>query len=262
MYHFFVDPDAVGEDEIRITGPDVNHIGHVLRMKPGEEVRLCTGQDSRDYRCRIDQITSEEVVCHILWVEERGTELPSEIVLFQGLPKSDKMEFIIQKAVELGASKIVPVNTRRCVVKLDAKKAANKVRRWTAISESAAKQSKRMIIPEIPEPVSYKEALKMAEQLDVVLIPYERAAGMEYTREVLSSVKPGQSVGIFIGPEGGFDEEEVQMAMDAGAHSITLGRRILRTETAGMTVIAALMIQLEEGGAGDAPATETEDIKE
>lgn len=144
-----------------------------------------------------------------------------------------------------GSFSVIPVETKRCVVKLDAKKAAKKVVRWQQIAESAAKQSKRMLIPEIHEVMTYKQALEFAKQLDVKLIPYELAKGMKETREILSEIKPGQSVGIFIGPEGGFEEEEVAKALEAGAHAITLGRRILRTETAGLAILSVLMFQLE-----------------
>ena len=155
------------------------------------------------------------------------------------------MELIIQKAVELGAFSIIPVETKRCVVKLDVKKAAKKVVRWQQIAESAAKQSKRMLIPEIHEVMTYKQALEFAKQLDVKLIPYELAKGMKETREILSEIKPGQSVGIFIGPEGGFTPEEIELAMAHQVQPITLGKRILRTETAGMTVLSILMFLLE-----------------
>ena len=154
-------------------------------------------------------------------------------------------EYHCQKAVELGAFSVIPVETKRCVVKLDAKKAAKKVARWQQIAESAAKQSKRMLIPEIHEVMTYKEALAFAGHLGVKLIPYELAKGMKETREILNELRPGQSIGIFIGPEGGFEEEEVTKALEAGAHAITLGRRILRTETAGLAILSVLMFQLE-----------------
>ena len=156
------------------------------------------------------------------------------------------MDLIIQKAVELGVYEIIPMATARAVVKLDQKNAAAKVKRWQAISESAAKQSKRLLIPEVKEPVKFSEALKLASDLDVRLIPYELAEGMDGTRRIIQSVKPGQSVAVFIGPEGGFEEAEVELAKEAGFQAITLGRRILRTETAGMTVLSILMYQLEE----------------
>ena len=214
-------------------------------MKVGEETAVSNGVDGREYRCGILQMTEDAVICELRFIKEDGVELPSKIYLFQGLPKADKMELIIQKAVELGAFSIIPVETKRCVVKLDVKKAAKKVVRWQQIAESAAKQSKRMLIPEIHEVMTYKQALEFAKQLDVKLIPYELAKGMKETREILSEIKPGQSVGIFIGPEGGFEEEEVAKALEAGAHAITLGRRILRTETAGLAILSVLMFQLE-----------------
>lgn len=246
MYHFFVRPEQIGEKEIFIEGADVNHIRNVLRMHPGEQIRLRTGLDQKDYRCEITELTDERVTARILWVEENGVELPSRIVLFQGLPKSDKMELIIQKAVELGVYEIVPVATRRAVVKLDARREEAKRKRWNAISESAAKQSRRMRIPQVSRVMSFPEALEYAGDLDVKLIPYERARDMDKTREILKAVRPGQSVGIFIGPEGGFEESEVEQALERGAQAITLGRRILRTETAGMCVLSALMFLLEQ----------------
>ncbi|MCD7966422.1 MAG: 16S rRNA (uracil(1498)-N(3))-methyltransferase, partial [Clostridiaceae bacterium] len=146
MYHFFVNQEQIGQDTVTVTGPDVNHIKNVLRMKPGEEVLISNGVD-KDYVCRLQTITSDAVTAEIVTVTEGGTELPAKFYLFQGLPKSDKMEFLIQKAVELGVYQVIPVETRRTVVKLDAKKEEAKVRRWNAVSESAAKQSKRLIIP-------------------------------------------------------------------------------------------------------------------
>lgn len=246
MQRFFVEPYQVEEEKhlIHITGTDVNHIKNVLRMKTGEEVWISDGGE-KEYRCQIENMDAEEVLLHIIYAQEPDYELPNRIYLFQGLPKADKMELIIQKAVELGAFAVVPVETKRCVVKLDAKKSQKKVARWQQIAESAAKQSKRMLIPQVHEVMSYKQALEFAAQMDVCLIPYELAKGMKKTREVLSQIKPGQSIGIFIGPEGGFEEKEVEMAMQAGAHAITLGRRILRTETAGLAILSVLMFQLE-----------------
>ena len=246
MHHFFVEPSQIQGNHIFIDGPDVNHIRNVLRMNPGEEVNVTDGTGEKVYRCAIASIGEDKVELNIMWAQEKGMELPSKIYLFQGLPKSDKMELIIQKAVELGVYEIIPMATTRAVVKLDQKKAAAKVKRWQAISESAAKQSKRLLIPEVKEPVKFSEALKLASDLDVRLIPYELAEGMDGTRRIIQSVKPGQSVAVFIGPEGGFEEAEVELAKEAGFQAITLGRRILRTETAGMTVLSILMYQLEE----------------
>jgi len=213
-------------------------------MKPGEQIAVRDGI-SRNYICELETITAEEVCARILSAEEDSSELPARLYLFQGLPKADKMELIIQKAVELGAYQIIPVATRRSVVKLDAKKEEAKIKRWNAIAESAAKQSGRMLIPQVAKAMSLKEAYAFAGQLDYNVIPYELAEGMDETRRVLAQIKPGMQVGIFIGPEGGFDVEEVEQATAAGIHPITLGRRILRTETAGLTALSILMFQLE-----------------
>lgn len=246
MYHFFVSPDQIGEREIRIEGSDVNHIRNVLRMTIGEQISVSDGQQGKEYRCEITLLEEDCVTAKIMWAQEADTELPSKIYLFQGLPKSDKMELIIQKAVELGVYEVIPVATRRAVVKLDKKKEESKRKRWNAISESAAKQSKRTIIPEVTSVMTFAEALKYAADLDVKLIPYELAEGMEETRRIISKIKPGNSVAVFIGPEGGFDESEIALAEDAGVKPITLGKRILRTETAGMTVLSVLMFQMEQ----------------
>ena len=245
MQRFFVTPDQVGEDKIRIQGSDVNHMKNVLRMRPGEEVMVSDG-NNRQYRCRVEDYPDGEAVLAILEAGLVDTELPSRIYLFQGLPKQEKMELIVQKAVELGVCQVIPVQTRRCVVKLDAKKAAKKVQRWQQIAESAAKQAGRGYIPAVSEVMTFQEALAFSETLDIRLIPYELADGMDGTRKILDGIRPGQSVGIFIGPEGGFEKEEVSRAVEAGAMPITLGKRILRTETAGIAVLSILMYRLEK----------------
>ncbi|MEF9938630.1 MAG: 16S rRNA (uracil(1498)-N(3))-methyltransferase [Clostridium sp.] len=244
MFHFFADQGQIEEKTITITGSDVNHIKNVLRMKEGEKA-LISNRIDRDYLCRVETITSEAVSFEILEEMEEGTELPARIYLFQGLPKSDKMELIIQKAVELGVYMVIPVSMKRAVVKLDAKKEETKVKRWNAIAESAAKQSKRIVIPEVSGVMSLKEALDFSANFDLRLLPYECAKGMTGTKEQLSHVKPGTDIGILIGPEGGFEEEEVALAEAAGVHTITLGKRILRTETAGLCILSVLMFQLE-----------------
>ena len=244
MYRFFVEKEQIGEKTIRIIGSDVNHIRNVLRMKPGEEILISDGE-KKEYHCEIKTLDPEYVEALIMFVKEEGLELPSKVYLFQGLPKNDKMELIIQKAVELGVYAVVPVATKRAVVKLDDKKEAKKLVRWQSISESAAKQAKRLIIPEVMPVMSFKEAVAFSQTMDVRLIPYELAENMAYTRQVLSQIKPGQSIVIFIGPEGGFAEEEVELALNSGMETITLGKRILRTETAGMTVLSILMYLLE-----------------
>ena len=245
MHRFFVEEPAMGEDSITITGGDVNHIKNVLRMSVGDKICVINGQNNKEYYCEITAVGNDAVDTRICEIRESDQELGNEIVLFQGLPKSDKMELVIQKAVELGVHTIVPVSTDRTVVKLDAKKETNKRKRWMSISESAAKQSGRLRIPEVTPVVSYREALEMAKKMDVRLIPYELAEGMEKTRELMSSIQPGQSVAVFIGPEGGFESSEIEKAMEIGAWPITLGKRILRTETAGLVTLAMLVYNLE-----------------
>lgn len=245
MHHFFVTPPQVSDAVIYIEGSDVNHMKNVLRMKPGEKVEISDGNNLK-YLCEVSFYEADRAVLTILEKRDADTELSSRLLLFQGLPKSDKMELIVQKAVELGAYEVIPVATKRSVVKLDDKKAAKKVERWNSISESAAKQAGRSRIPEVTRVMSYREALEAAKELDVILIPYELAEGMEDTRQLIHSIRPGQSVGIFIGPEGGFEKEEVEEAVKAGARPVTLGRRILRTETAGLTVLSVLMFELEK----------------
>ena len=239
MYRFFVKQEQIDMEEkkIHITGSDVNHIKNVLRMRQGETILISAG-DNLEYTCLVSEMEAEEVIADISYVQEVGMELPSKIYLFQGLPKSDKMEMIIQKAVELGVYEVIPVSTARAVVKLDAKKEASKQKRWQTIAESAAKQSKRMVIPEIHSVMKFSEAVNYAEELDIRFIPYELAENM-------AQIEPGQSIGIFIGPEGGFTPEEIELAMNHQVQPITLGKRILRTETAGMTVLSILMFLLE-----------------
>lgn len=249
MYQFFVEDTDVSEQFITITGSDVNHIKNVLRMKPGEKVRI-SSKSGQNFFCQLSDIGEMVVTAEILEEAAADTELPCQIYLFQGLPKNDKMELIVQKAVELGAYAVIPVAMKNCVVKLDEKKADSKVKRWQSIAESAAKQSKRSIIPKIHMPMSYREALTFAAELQVNLVPYENERGMVATKDTIEAIRPGQSVGIFIGPEGGFDEAEIAAAKDMGMQPISLGKRILRTETAGFTTLAILMYHLEEKNAG------------
>lgn len=245
MSHFFVHSSQVREHTLTIVGEDVNHMKNVLRMREGEHFSAAD-ENGICYECKVETLEKHQVTAQIIEKKAGETELSSKIYLFQGLPKSDKMELIIQKAVELGAFEIIPVATKRAIVKLDAKKEASKLKRWQSIAEGAAKQSGRMRIPQISEVKTFGEALKMAQELDINVIPYECARGIEGTREIFQSIQRGMSVGVFIGPEGGFEESEVEEAKTAGVHPVTLGRRILRTETAGLTTLSILMYLLEE----------------
>lgn len=246
MYQFFVEPEQIQDKTIVITGGDVNHIKNVLRMQPGDEIAVSNGMDGKEYRCGIEEFRDDQVICTLRFVKEDGLELPSRVYLFQGLPKADKMELIIQKAVELGVYQVIPVATKRSVVKLDEKKAKGKLARWQAIAEAAAKQSKRRIVPEVAGVMTMREAVDYARNMQVKCIPYELAEGMAHTRQLIESIEPGQEVAVFIGPEGGFEESEIQLAMEAGIIPVTMGKRILRTETAGFTMLSWIMYQLEE----------------
>ena len=250
MHYFFTDTEFFGDGQAVITGPDVNHIKNVLRMRPGERILLSDGKGT-NCLCELVSIEPDRVTAKILPQEVEDTELPVSITVYQGLPKGDKMEYVIQKSVELGAVGIVPMETSRAVVRLEGKKAEAKRVRWQGISESAAKQAKRMIVPEIAPVMTFKEALLAAGKADLALIPYEDsehlpgAGGMALTRELIGGLKPGQSMAVLIGPEGGFSDEEIRLALEAGIRPVTLGKRILRTETAALFVLSAAGLLLE-----------------
>ena len=249
MFNFFADDSARQGDYFYISGSDYNHIKNVLRMKTGDEFLVsCDGVSSL---CRLDGFEGDSAVAEIIEENYQSTDLPIKIYLFQGLPKSDKMELIIQKAVELGVHAIIPTEMSRCVVKLDDKKKKSKIQRWQTIAESAAKQSKRSAVPTVYETISYKEALEMAKDLDVLMVPYECENGMEETKKALSQIKESSSVGIIIGPEGGFEESEVEKATAIGGESISLGKRILRTETAAITAVGMVMLYSEMNLGGE-----------
>lgn len=245
MPRFYVQNTSGFDKSIEITGEDVNHIKNVLRLETGDEITVGDG-NGRDYICRISDIGRESVLADIEDVISNTAELSTRIVLFQGVPKGDKLELVIQKAVELGVSEIVPVYTSRTVVKLDAKKETKKLERYNTIALSAAKQSGRGIVPKVKEYMTYEKALKYAEDLSMNIVPYEDARGIEFSRKIISSVKGKKSLGIFIGPEGGFAKEEVEKAKAMGANIITLGNRILRTETAGLAALAIIGFAIEE----------------
>lgn len=245
MYRFYISEEQIQENEIKIEGSDVNHIRNVLRLEVGDWVVACDGND-RDYVSRIYEIDKDAVLLHVEKVQPTGTELPTRITLFQGIPKKDKMEFIIQKSVELGVYEIVPVMMRRCVVKLDEKKAKKKQERWQGIAQAAAKQCDRGIIPVVHEPVTMEQAIDMARELDYNMIPYELQDGIDNSREIVAHACSRESVGIFIGPEGGFEADEVAQAVACGMEAITLGKRILRTETAGMALLSIMMFQMQQ----------------
>lgn len=247
MHRFFVDKDCLStaNKNVIITGEDVNHIKNVLRIKIGEDILVSDGEGT-DYRCTVSDIGTDEIIANIVDITKNCAELPVKITLFQGMPKLDKLEFIIQKAVELGVTEIVPVITKRTVVKLDDKKASKKLERYNGIAMAAGKQSGRGIVPCVREFMTFKQALSYAKEMDMAIIPYEEAKGIDYSRQIIKKIKWKSTLGIFIGPEGGFANEELEAALEIGAHAITLGQRILRTETAGLAVLSIIMFELEE----------------
>ena len=243
MHNFFVNEGNRHGDFYYITDGDFNHIKNVLRMKVGDSFLVSV--EGKSDLCTLTEITGDTAIAEITEENYQDTSLPVKLYLFQGLPKSDKMELVIQKAVELGAEGVIPVEMSRCVVKIEDKKKKSKQARWQAISESAAKQSKRTVIPEVFEIMSYKNALKMAEEMDLFIVPYESKEGMKSTKNALSKMKSGMKVGILIGPEGGFDEKEIELAEGSGGIIVSLGKRILRTETAAITALGMCMLYAE-----------------
>lgn len=243
MYNFFVDSCSRTGDSFRISGKDHNHICNVLRMQVGDTFLVsCEGSSCL---CRLEYIENDAVVAEIVEENFQDTELPVRFYLFQGLPKGDKLELIIQKAVELGVAGIIPVEMSRCVMKLDEKKKKTRRERWQSIAESAAKQSKRNVIPEVFDVMTYKQAMEKVAEMDLFLVPYENERGMAATREALGRIRPGMSVGILVGPEGGFDDKEIDLARHSGAAVISLGKRILRAETAAVTAVGLGMLHVE-----------------
>lgn len=243
MHNFFVNENQKQGDCYFINGTDFNHIKNVLRMSVGDT--FLVSEQGVSNLCKIECFEEDCVVAKIMEENYNDTSLPIKIFLFQGLPKGDKMELIIQKSVELGVHEIIPVEMNRCVVKIEEKKKKNKIARWQAISESAAKQSKCNAISEIAEIVTYKKALEKAKDLDLLLVPYESKNGMADTKDALLQIKSGMSVGILIGPEGGFEESEVESAFNMGGKVVSLGKRILRTETAAITSVSMCMLYAE-----------------
>ena len=243
MYNFFVDKSNVNNTTAVISGNDFNHIKNVLRMRVGDEFLISV--DGVSSLCKLSAFENDSVIAEIIAENYLDTKLPIEIYLFQGLPKSDKMELIIQKAVELGVNKIIPVEMKRCVVKLDGKNKVSKVSRWQLIAESAAKQSKRNEIPRVLDVLTYNQALEMAKELDLFIVPYENKNGMQSTLSALKEIKKGYKVGVLIGPEGGFEDSEAKLSESFGGKLISLGKRILRAETASITALSMLMLYAE-----------------
>lgn len=241
MPRFFVDLNQIQGDFAQVTGEDAHHIRSVLRSRIGEDVILCDGF-GMDYSGTIKEIGEKEILIQISRKEVSYSEPKTKVTLFQGLPKGDKMEWIIQKCVESGIDRIVPVSSAHCIVKLGQKE-EKKRERWQKIAESAAKQSGRGKIPQIGNVVSFFQAVEQAKSMNGALIPYEKEKNRGI-RQFVSQFQ-GQTIALFIGPEGGFAEEEIELAEKAGILPVTLGKRILRTETAGLAALTILLYELE-----------------
>lgn len=253
MPKFFVKEEQIRDDKVIIKGQDVNHIKKVLRAKVGDELQICNKKIVENFLCVIDEINDEYIICTIKCKLDKKVESNIEVTIFQGLPKADKMEYIIQKSVELGGYDITPIEMKRCVVKLDEKDKFKKVSRWQKISEVAAKQCRRDIIPKINDIINIKKLCELIENYDIVLVAYENEKN-NILREQLTKVKGKVNlhkyntkfkIGIVIGPEGGIEAQEVKDLQENGANVITLGKRILRTETVALNVLSIIMYELE-----------------
>ncbi len=239
MSKFFIPRENIRENTIILDGEDVNHITRVLRFQVGDEITCCDGMGN-DYISKIKALDKKEVVCEIVSKRKADTEPEIKVVLIQGVPKAAKMDYIIQKTTELGISEIYPCEMSRCVSKIDGIK---KIERWQKISREAAKQSGRGIVPEVHEPISISEAIEVLKSVDVAFVPYECDEGNKL-RPILNSVKKPKSAAFIIGPEGGFDKSEIDEIIKNGIHTVSLGKRILRTETAGEAVLSMVMYEI------------------
>jgi len=245
MPKFFIKNNQIIENKINLIGEDVKHIANVLRMKINDEIEICNMDTSDNFLCKIKEISKENIKCEIINKIENNTELNTEITIFQGLPKAEKMEIIIQKCTEIGAKEFIPIEMERCVVKLDAKNEAKKIERWQKIAEASAKQSGRNVIPEIKNVINLKKVCNLIEKYDIVLVAYEKEEKNTLKNELdklkdISFLK----IGVIIGPEGGIEQSEVELLKSHGAKVITLGKRILRTETVGIYLTSIISYEL------------------
>ena len=246
MYKFFIEENQIENDNVIIKGEDVNHIKNVLRLKENERIQICNKNNHKTYLCNIYNLLQENVICKIQQELEYTTESNVYIHLFQGLPKAEKMEIIIQKTIEIGISEITPVIMKRCIVKLDEKAKIKKLERWQKIAEGAAKQSKRDIIPKINLPLNLQNIYENLKNYDIVLVAYEDEQNITI-KQILKQIHNNEDIkiAIIIGPEGGIEKGEIQNLKENGAKVISLGKRILRTETAPIVMASIIMYELE-----------------
>ena len=247
MQKFFVEENQIENDKINIIGEDVKHISSVLRMQKGEKILIGSKETLETYLTEIEQIEKEKVVVKIIEKHDTQTESNVEIDLYQGLPKADKMELIIQKTTEIGISKVIPVDMVRCIVKLNEKDAKKKIERWQKVAEGAAKQSKRSKIPEIKNKIKIKDLENIISQYDAFIVAYEEENEITLKQE-LKKLREQEKykIGILVGPEGGITKEEIEKLTSYNAKVVTLGKRILRTETAPIVLTSNIIYELEK----------------
>lgn len=246
MFKFFVEGNQIQENTIKIMGEDVNHISNVLRLKKGEQIIICDKDTAKSYICEIIEPAKEYINCGIVDLVKQSTESSVHVDIFQGIPKSDKMEYIIQKATEIGVRNIIPVQLERCISKIDKKSETKKIDRWQKIAEVAAKQSKRDRIPKIENVINLKNICQNIEKYDIILIAYENEENITLKEELKKLDRNKElNIGIVIGPEGGLSEKEVAELSESGAKCVTLGKRILRTETASLVILSDIMYEFE-----------------
>lgn len=249
MAKFFITQEQVNDNNIEIIGKDVNHIRNVLRKKVNDEIIICNTTNEKDYLCSINNLSKESVTCTIITELEKQVESNVKVSIFQGLPKFDKMELVIQKSVELGAYEIIPVEMKRCIVKLQEKDKLKKIQRWKKISEVACKQCGRNLIPKINPIIKTKNICDLIKEYDLFLVAYENEQ-KKTIKQALKELKEEYGlqdvkIGVLIGPEGGIAPEEVDSLQNYGAITVSLGKRILRTETVALNVLSVIMYELE-----------------
>lgn len=248
MPKFFVKNNQIENDKITIIGTDVNHIANVLRLKINDQIKICNEETAQNYIAKITEINKEDVVCKIIEKIASNTEASVHITIFQGLPKADKMELIIQKCTELGVKEITPVEMKRCVTKLDEKSSNKKIERWQKIAEVAAKQSGRDAICKINNVINIKNICNICQNYDIVLVPYENEEKVSLKDVIKKFPQDVKKIGIVIGPEGGFEEQEIEILRQNNCKIVTLGERILRTETVAIAVSSIILYELSDFG--------------
>ena len=247
MYKFFIKTNQIVEKLITIDNDDVNHIKNVLRLEIGQQIEISNSDTGERFICEILEYGNNSVICEIIEKTEDNSETKIYLHIFQGLPKSDKMETIIQKGTEIGGKEFTPVALNRCIVKLNGKDEAKKIERWRKISEGAAKQSKRSIIPKVNSVIKLDEIIRQIKEYDIMLVAYEEEKENTIKQELQKlNKKENLKIGIVIGPEGGIEKDEIDCLKQAGAKIVTLGNRILRTETAPIVMASVIMYELDE----------------